>query len=379
MANAKVKPPAAEVAAPKKDRIPQTVFPATTLEKALAIPRAIVDHFGGKSGNPVQVAIAIDYTPTGGAWRALAGSAIAYGLTDGGYGANEIRLTARGSAIVAPTEEHGDKAHLRDALLEPTLMRAFIEKYDHAKFPSRDIAINVLASMGLPRERCGDAYDLIEANLSYVGALVQTKTGKMVLLSVIGSQVVNPNGELTPEPGDAPDDGAVAAISRVTATVARPASAAAPQAATAPAAPKTLNVFISHGKNQSKLVDTLKRAVSYGKFNPIVSVELSDTSKPVPQKVMEEMRSCFGGIVHVRSEGQWTDADSKTHLKINDNVLIEIGAAMAIYKDNFILLAERGVQLPSNLQGLFVCYYEGDQLDGDAMMRLLEGLSKFQP
>lgn len=373
----KTVPPSAE-AAPKKDRISQTTFPAYSLEKALLIPRAIVAQFGGKSGNPAHIAIAIDFTPTGGGWRALSGSAIAYGLTDGGYGAAEIKLTPRGSAIVAPTEENGDKPHLRDAILEPTLMRAFVEKYDNAKFPSREIAINVLASMGLPRERCGDAYDLIEANLTFVGALVATKTGKMVLLSVIGSQLVASNAHANGEHAEGAAENVEPPTFHVTGVV--PPSAPAPSAQTAAQPPpKTFNVFISHGKNQTNLVETLKRAVTYGKFHPIVSVEISDTSKPVPQKVMEEMRSCFGGIVHLRSEGEWTDAEGKKQMKINDNVLIEIGAAMAIYKENFILLAERGVQLPSNLQGLFLCYYEGDRLDGDATMRLLEGLSKFQP
>jgi hypothetical protein len=366
--------------ATKQQRISQTTFPAYSLEKALLIPRAIVDHFGGRSGNPAQVAIAIDWTPTGGAWRALSGAAIAYGLTDGGYGASEIRLTARGSAIVAPTEENGERAHLRDAIMEPTLMRAFIERYDNAKFPSRDIAVNVLASMGLPRDRCGDAYDLIEQNLAFVGALVPTKTGRMVLLSVIGSQLTSSgDGEGSAEVAQKIPDG-----NGESATPGREANGVADGRPAAPSTPsplgqpKNLNVFISHGKNRD-LIDTLKRAVAYGKFHPVVSVELSDTSKPVPQKVMEEMRSCFGGIIHLRSEGEWTDGDGKKHTKINDNVLIEIGAAMAMYKDNFILLAERSVQLPSNLQGLFVCYYDGDRLDGEATMRLLEGLSKFQP
>jgi Predicted nucleotide-binding protein containing TIR-like domain len=39
----------------------------------------------------------------------------------------------------------------------------------------------------------------------------------------------------------------------------------------------------------------------------------------------------------------------------NSNVLIEIGAAMALYDRNFILLVEEGTKLPSNLQGLYEC------------------------
>ncbi len=58
--------------------------------------------------------------------------------------------------------------------------------------------------------------------------------------------------------------------------------------------------------------------------------------------------------------------------KINENVLIEIGAAIALYGKRFVLLVEKGVKLPSNLQGLYRCEYEGKKLDYDATMKLLK-------
>ena len=84
-------------------------------------------------------------------------------------------------------------------------------------------------------------------------------------------------------------------------------------------------------------------------------------------------RLCLG-----RSRFDFLDDQGNRHHKINENVLIEIGAAMALYGGNFILLVERGVQLPSNLQGLYECRYEGDKLDGDATMKLLKAFNGFQ-
>jgi len=55
-----------------------------------------------------------------------------------------------------------------------------------------------------------------------------------------------------------------------------------------------------------------------------------------------------------------------------------IGAAMALYNRRFILLVERGVTLPSNLQGLYKVYYEGDGLDYDSTTRLLEAFADFK-
>jgi len=51
---------------------------------------------------------------------------------------------------------------------------------------------------------------------------------------------------------------------------------------------------------------------------------------------------------------------------LNPNVLIEIGAALALYGKRFILLVEEGTDLPSNLQGLYQARYSGGKLDYDA-------------
>jgi CAP12/Pycsar effector protein, TIR domain len=62
-------------------------------------------------------------------------------------------------------------------------------------------------------------------------------------------------------------------------------------------------------------------------------------------------------------------ADGEEHIQLNPNVLIEIGAAMALYGPNYILLVEGGAKLPSNVQGLNEVRYEGTTLDADATMR----------
>ena len=112
---------------------------------------------------------------------------------------------------------------------------------------------------------------------------------------------------------------------------------------------------------------------------PVVAQEHETPSKPVPEKVLDDMRSCFAGIIHVASEDELLDREGTVHHKINENVLIEIGAAMALYKGNFILLVQKGIHLPSNLQGLYRCEYEGTKLDYEATMKLLKAFSEFKP
>ena len=54
--------------------------------------------------------------------------------------------------------------------------------------------------------------------------------------------------------------------------------------------------------------------------------------------------------------------------------MIEIGAAMALYKGRFILVVEDGVTLPSNLQGLYESRYTGSSIEFQAGMRILKAL-----
>ncbi len=135
-------------------------------------------------------------------------------------------------------------------------------------------------------------------------------------------------------------------------------------------------VFITHGKNH-KILNQVKEIVTYGKFDPVVAMEHETAAKPVPEKVMSEMRDCRAAVIHVGADHVLYDKDGKEVPQINDNVLIEIGAAMALYGQNFILLVEEGLSLPSNLQGLYECRYEGDELNTSATMKLLKAFNEF--
>jgi predicted nucleotide-binding protein len=149
----------------------------------------------------------------------------------------------------------------------------------------------------------------------------------------------------------------------------------APQVAPIPTGvPETGNrVFITHGKNK-KILEQIKRTVMSVGFEPVVSVQSETAAKPVPQKVMDDMKSCSAVVIHVGSEAELIDKDGKGHRQINPNVLIEIGAAMMHCPNRFVLVVEEGIELPSNLQGLYQSRYSGDGLDWDAGMKIQEAL-----
>lgn len=58
------------------------------------------------------------------------------------------------------------------------------------------------------------------------------------------------------------------------------------------------------------------------------------------------------GIIYVGVENVITDGEGEEHPQLNSNVLIEIGAAMALYGRNFILLVEEGTKLPRTCRAL---------------------------
>lgn len=140
--------------------------------------------------------------------------------------------------------------------------------------------------------------------------------------------------------------------------------------------PGNNRVFITHGKNH-KILEQLKDIVAYGKFEPVVAQDRETAAKPVPDKVMDEMRECSAAVIHVSVEKVLYDKEGNEYPQLNGNVLIEIGAAMALYGKKFILLVEDGATLPSNLQGLYECRYSGDELSGAATMKLLKAFNEF--
>ena len=138
----------------------------------------------------------------------------------------------------------------------------------------------------------------------------------------------------------------------------------------ATAAKRERRVFIGR-RSSAKIIEQVKELVAFGRFEPVVAKERDVAPRPFLHELMDEMRGCDTAVIHVGLEGAssglfWIDGDA----------LIEIGAAMALYGRNFILLVEEGVELPSNLHGLAECRYSGDGLDMAATMRLLKAFNE---
>lgn len=141
------------------------------------------------------------------------------------------------------------------------------------------------------------------------------------------------------------------------------------------AMPQRLRVFISHGKNM-EIVDQVQTMLQLADIDSEVAEKEESSAIPVPDKVFSAMRRCQAGIIAVTVEEGRKDAQGGYAL--NENVLIEIGAAFVLYDRKVVLLWDKRLRVPSNLQGLYRCEFEGNELSWSAGMKLMKAIQGFK-
>ena len=350
-------------------RILQTNVPSCTIEDALVVPQAIWDNLAGKPCTPLQVCTALNLSPTSSKWRDLSGASIAYDFTSGGWNAKTITLEVLGKRALAPTEEGDNLLAIKEATQKPTILGRFFEYYNGKNFPKDTIGENMLIDWGVPKERATSVLILIKENGLFANLLSEIKGSLYITLDDISASSVSVKEKydedeqvqsLPPKLIEKLD--IVPALNTTT---------------TLPSNSSNNKVFISHGKNR-QMVENLKELLKFSSFDPVVSVERETTAISVPEKVFSDMRACCAGIIHIEEEKTLLYANGAEHKVLNENVLIEIGAAIALYGNKIILLCHKGISLPSNLQGLYRCEYDGNKLDYDATIKLLKTFNSFK-
>lgn len=149
----------------------------------------------------------------------------------------------------------------------------------------------------------------------------------------------------------------------------------APQAPINDGQPKAVKVFVGHSTN-AKILEQIRTILAFGNFEVIIAEDEETTAVPVPEKVMDAMHRCQAAIMNISADTPMNGDGAE--YAINDNVLIEVGAAFVLYNKNVILLVDDRVTLPSNLAGLYECRYHGDSLDFDSTMKLQQALINFR-
>jgi len=184
----------------------------------------------------------------------------------------------------------------REAVLRPRVVREFLQKYDGAKMPREDVALKVLQGLQVPSEALQRAWSLIS----------DAAKVRPFLKEINGVQYVDIRN---PSFGDAQPQGSEEQRGNVmeeehAPSASEPLVTRTPSSAPPPSNqgdPREKRVFVTHGKNR-EFIPQIKELLDFGKFEPVVSIERESVSKPVPDKVMDDMRSCGAAIIHVDAD-----------------------------------------------------------------------------
>jgi predicted nucleotide-binding protein len=141
-----------------------------------------------------------------------------------------------------------------------------------------------------------------------------------------------------------------------------------------PSTRRSRRVFITR-RDSGRFLDHVQELVASGHFEPVVARERGTAGGPSLQHLIEQMRGCDTAIIHVIADAAPADADRQP--RIRGDVLLEIGAAMALYGREFVLLLEEAVELPPFLQGLCACHFSGNEASMPAIMRALRAFNSF--
>ena len=222
----------------------------------------------------------MDLTPGRRSSRCLPGAAIAYGLTEG-IEAVEISLTGLGRQIVSPLEEGADLDGKVEAFLPPRVIKEFCPRNRREfLFPREDIAINVLAEMGVAKERGKEVLGHIVDGATELGLISEIKGKKFVNLSrrqarmngAVDTHLVDEATSKTHvDLPEAPDDLST-----------KVQDDRAPAIEFAASKDRLRKVFITHGKNQS----FMSPSKSFSRWRDGASRKRREavSSKPVPKR-----------------------------------------------------------------------------------------------
>jgi len=341
-------------------------FPRNPLKEALRIPDAIWKHNAGEPFDPILLATAMDTTPRSSIFVTLLISSERYGLTVGGVFAKAIAMTDTARAIVAPTDESKVGQSLREALLKPKVFSQVYSKYNRKNIPREDIIKIVLErECGVPRADTESCYKVIMQNVKDYNLTLQSGSSNLLWLDNLGKESKGPV-QAQESPATQPEETEILL------------SAEGPTAASAQAQPevKIPRVFISHSKNK-KILDNMKQTLSFGKFDFRVAEEKETLSMPLSDKVFGLMRECNCAIINVSADQEKKEGESYS---INENVLIEIGAAFLYYDKRVLLVIDHKLKerLPTILQGITAIFYEGQELTLTDGMKLMKVLDEFR-
>ncbi len=349
-----------------KRRRATALFPKDSLKDALKIPETIRDQNAGKPFSRITLAKALEISPGGSKLRSLIISANKYGLIEGNYASETIGISDFGKSIVYPRTDEEQKTGLKTALYNIELFKEFFENFNGNRVPRKELLLNTLnRDYNIPVDDTAACHEMLMQNARDLGILTTVKGAEYVEVSRLSAAEIKETEEIEQDENTETETerAEIKKEQELKITGKKPPEEWQPK------------VFIAHSKNK-EILQQIKQILDFGQFEYVVAEEVQTTSIPIPEKVFGLMKQCNSAIINVSADEQ--ENLSNGTYKINENVLIEIGGAFLRYDKRVILLVDKRLTLPSNLQGLNRCEYEGSELSFSTAINLQNSLKEFR-
>lgn len=157
----------------------KSLFPPVSIDDALVVAKAIWESNAGQPTRRITIFDSLRRQPDSSTSRSLITASSSYGLTEGGYQSEIIKLTELGRQVVGG----GNKLAKLNAVVGVELFRAFYDRYKDAVVPGTIAALDFIRSKGISEDAAQRCLDIILDNGRQVG-LIQTASGKERIFSI---------------------------------------------------------------------------------------------------------------------------------------------------------------------------------------------------
>lgn len=160
-------------AALKKRKRTVRSYPACAFEEAVDFAKKILEFGSGQPVRRLSLFDELGKSPDSGTSRQLIVNSNKYGLTEGSYTAEYIKLTADGLRAVDEEVQQRERAKARVLLaienIEP--FQNLYNRFKGNKLPAKTALVDAATETGLEKEAAEEAVDTFILNLRYVGLL----------------------------------------------------------------------------------------------------------------------------------------------------------------------------------------------------------------
>ena len=298
-------------------------YPIQTLEEALHIPAAIHEANAGLPFDRVLLAGALKTTPASSSFTMKLNSSAKYGLTEGGYNDDQIGITPRGEAIVAPKGTQEKSAALVEAAVQPDIFGRFYRMLAGKRLPEDTYARNMLQrELGIRPELSAECLGIIIANGLFAGVLTEVEDALYVNVPV--PQRRHPGED------DITAGGPVHDLTDVDKEIESKS-----------ALPQSGRVFIVNSRHSEAVRYVQQLLEQFGvSYGTAATADAGDS--PVPAQITEEMRTCTAAIL-VFADGD--DLGHQAATEARETMLVLAGAASVLYGERVVLLVDADTKL----------------------------------